>query len=254
MKDIVLSKRMEAVVNMVSPRSFAVADVGCDHAYVSIALIERNIARKVVAMDVRSGPLEIARKNVAAYDMEEKIELRLSDGLDRLSEGEADSVVIAGMGGLLMQSILEKGKKILSSEKKRPSLILQPQSDICEVRIFIQEHAYHIVQEKMLLDDGKYYTVIKAEPGTEKRNYNETELRYGLYNLEHCDNILYEYLKKEKNVLEALFIKLTDVVEDAKRTDGIISERTVKRWDSVRKEKEMNCEALKYYVNSEGYI
>lgn len=254
MKDIVLSKRMEAVVNMVSPRSFAVADVGCDHAYVSIALIERNIARKVVAMDVRSGPLEIARKNVAAYDMEDKIELRLSDGLDRLLEGEADSVVIAGMGGLLMQSILEKGKKILGSEEKRPSLILQPQSDIREMRIFLQEHAYHIVQEKMLLDEGKYYTVIKAEPGTEKRKYSETELRYGLYNLEHRDNILYEYLKKEKNVLEALFIKLTDIVEEAKRTGGIISERTVKRRDSVRKEKEMNCEALKYYVNSEGYI
>lgn len=73
MKDIVLSKRMEAVVNMVSPRSFAVADVGCDHAYVSIALIERNIAKKVVAMDVRPGPLEIARRNIASYDMEKRL-------------------------------------------------------------------------------------------------------------------------------------------------------------------------------------
>ena len=196
MGNIVLSKRMEAVVNMVSPRSFAIADVGCDHAYVSIALIERNVAQKVVAMDVRSGPLEIARKNVASYDMEKKIELRLSDGLDRLLAGEVDSIVIAGMGGLLMKSILEKGKDILQWKEKRPALILQPQSDIREVRIFLQEHAYHIVQEEMLIDDGKYYTVIKAEPGREKQKYGETELRYGLYNLEHCDDVLYGYLCK----------------------------------------------------------
>ncbi len=254
MKDIVLSKRMETVVNMVSPRSFAVADIGCDHAYVSIALIERKIAERVVAMDVRSGPLEIARKNVAAYDMEERIELRLSDGLDRLSEGEADSVVIAGMGGLLMQSILEKGKKVLDSKEKRPALILQPQSDIREIRIFIQEHAYHIVREKMLLDEGKYYTVIKAEPGTEKRKYDEVELQYGRYNLEHRDDILYGYLKKEKNALESLLMKLTDIVGDSQRTGKMISERTVKRKNFVWKEREMNQEALRYYVNLEGYI
>ena len=254
MRDIVLSKRMEAVVNMVSPRSFAIADVGCDHAYVSIALIGRNIAKKVVAMDVRSGPLEIARRNVASYGMEKKIELRLSDGFDRLSTGEVDSIVIAGMGGLLMQSILEKGKEILEWEEKRPSLILQPQSDIREVRIFLQEHAYHIVQEKMLMDDGKYYTVIKAEPGKEKQKYGETELRYGLYNLEHCNAVLYEYLKKEKRILESLSKKLTAIVEEAERTGGMISDKTVKRRDSVWKEREMNREALEYYVNLEEYI
>lgn len=254
MKDIVLSKRMETVVDMVSPRSFAVADIGCDHAYVSIALIERKIAERVVAMDVRLGPLEIAKKNVAVYGMEERIELRLSDGLDRLSEGEADSVVIAGMGGLLMQDILERGKKVLDSEEKRPALVLQPQSDIREIRIFIQEHAYHIVQEKMLLDAGKYYTVIKAEPGTEKRKYDEVELQYGRYNLEHRDDILYGYLKKEKNTLESLLMKLTDIVEDSQRTGKMISERTIKRKNFVWKEKEMNQEALKYYVNLEEYI
>ena len=112
-KGIVLSKRMEAVVNMVSPQSLVVpekkciADIGCDHAYVSIALMERGLADKVIAMDVRKGPLEIAAKNVAEYGMENNIELRLSDGMERLKPGEADAIIIAGMGGLLMCSILE---------------------------------------------------------------------------------------------------------------------------------------------------
>lgn len=153
-----------------------------------------------------------------------------------------------------MQSILEKGKEILEWEEKRPSLILRPQSDIREVRIFLLEHAYHIVQEKMLIDDGKYYTVIKAEPGKERKKYGETELQYGLYNLEHCDDVLCKYLKKEKQVLNHLLEKLTAIVEEAERTGVTVSEKTVKRRDLIRKEKERNRRALEYYVNLEGYI
>lgn len=251
MKNITLSKRMETVVNMVSPRSFAIADIGCDHAYISIALLERRLAEKVIAMDVRPGPLEIARKNVAYYGMEDRIELRMSDGLERLSKEEADVIIIAGMGGLLMKGILERGRKILEWEKKRPSLILQPQSDIHEVRIFLQEHAYHIVQEKMLMDEGKYYTVIKAEPRKVDRQYTDTELRYGSYSLEHRDMVLYEYLKKEKKVLENIFIKLADVVENAKAKGEFVPDKTIKRLAAVEKERDMNSRALEYYVNQE---
>ena len=91
---MILSNRMEAVVNMVSPQSFVIADIGCDHAYVSITLVERKLAQKVIAMDVRKGPLEIAKKNVTAYAMTDEIELRLSDGLDKILPGEADVIVI----------------------------------------------------------------------------------------------------------------------------------------------------------------
>ena len=248
MKDIILSKRMEAVVNMVSPRSFAIADIGCDHAYVSIALIEREIARKVVAMDVRKGPLAIAKKNVTSYGMEDKIELRLSDGLCKLSKGEADAIIIAGMGGLLIQSILENGKEILEWEEKRPTLILQPQSDIHEIRIFLQEHAYHIVQEKMLVEEGKYYTVIKAEPGLEQQGYNATELQYGRYNLEQKDTVLQEYLEQEQKVLEGILKKLTDLEDSAKKTGETLPDKTIKRLDSVKKEIALNSKALEYYI------
>ncbi len=157
-----LSKRMEAVAAMVPPQSFTVADVGCDHAYVSIALVKRKLCRRVIAMDVRSGPLRIAEGNVISCGETERIELRQSDGLGGLSPGEADAVILAGMGGLLVIRILTEGREILEAEKP-PVLILQPQSDIREVRIFLYENAYHIVREQMVLEDGKYYTVMRAE-------------------------------------------------------------------------------------------
>ena len=96
-----------------------VADVGCDHAYVSIALVARRIARKVIAMDVRKGPLAIAADNINEAGLTERIELRLGDGLAMLRRDEADAIVIAGMGGLLTKRILEQGMDILSCSPSR---------------------------------------------------------------------------------------------------------------------------------------
>lgn len=249
MRDLILSKRMEAVVNMVSPQSFNIADIGCDHAYVSIALIEREIAERVVAMDVRTGPLEIARRNVEAYGLKEKIELRLSDGLEKLVPGEVDTIIIAGMGGLLVKNILQTGRRVLSCKEKRPVLILQPQSDIREVRIFLYAQAYHIVQEQMLEEEGKYYTVIKAVPGEENGYFSDVEWVYGKYNLEHRSEILYTYLQKEKQVLEGIFARLEDTVRQAGRKGEAVPDKTLKRLSTIQKEIAVNSAALKYYVN-----
>ena len=175
----------------------------------------------MIAMDVRKGPLEIADKHVKDYEMEEKIELRLSDGLDRLGVGEADTIIIAGMGGLLIKSILEKGKNILSKAGTSPVLILQPQSDIREVRIFLHAQAYHIVQETMLEEEGKYYTVLKALPGKKDECFSDAEWLYGKYNLEGQSAVLQTYLQKENRILENIFaglqqniIKIHKVVTD----------------------------------------
>ena len=278
-KGIVLSKRMEAVVNMVSPQSLVVpekkciADIGCDHAYVSIALMERGLADKVIAMDVRKGPLEIAAKNVAEYGMENNIELRLSDGMERLKPGEADAIIIAGMGGLLMCSILERGIYTMNGgcqeEKKmktpadnlcRPILILQPQSDICEVRKFLLQQKYLLEREQMLEEEGKYYTILRAVPmelqyeiecvdafEREQKDYSETELVYGRYGLEHRDTVLYEYLRKEATVLETIERKLKMTVRNAEKDGNRVSEKTLERLISVKKERERNQDALDFF-------
>lgn len=263
MKDVNLSKRMEAVVNMVSPQSFTIADVGCDHAYVSIALVNKGIAKKMIAMDVRTGPLDIARRNVAEAGFADIIDIRLGDGLEKLQPGEADAIIIAGMGGLLMKGILERGMDILTCEEKRPVLVLQPQSDLKEVRIFLLSHAYHIVCESMLVEDGKYYTIIKAEPDEQSLALNEkltcdkkqemsevytdVEFVYGRYNLVNRNEILHEYLQKERKVLKNVEKKVKTSIAKVEIQGGEIPSSTKERLDSVTYEIELNEKALQYY-------
>lgn len=235
---------------MISPQSFTVADVGCDHAYISIALIKRCLASQVIAMDVRKGPLEIAKRNVRAYAMEDKIELRLSDGLAELEIGEADTIIIAGMGGLLIKSILEKGKNILSNADTSPVLILQPQSDIREVRIFLYTRAYHIVQETMLEEDGKYYTVLKAIPGKKDGCFSDAEWLYGKYNLEGRSAVLQTYLQKENRILKNILAGLQQTIQKAGERGNLVPEKTLERMDSVKEELAINLSAMEYYKNT----
>ena len=111
-----LSKRLQAVARLVTPGS-RLADVGTDHGYVPIWLFEQGQILSAIAMDLRNGPLERAREHIQMHGLDAHIETRLSDGLDKLLPGEADSIVIAGMGGMLVVKILSQGQKVLSSVK-----------------------------------------------------------------------------------------------------------------------------------------
>lgn len=263
MKDVNLSKRMEAVVNMVSPQSFTIADVGCDHAYVSIALISRHIAKKVVAMDVRTGPLSIAKRNVEEAGYTGDIDIRLGDGLEQLRPGKADTIIIAGMGGLLIKGILERGEHILHYKEKQPVLILQPQSDLKEVRMFLYQQGYCIVKETMLVEDGKCYTVMKAEPVAYTKaaclemdshdleccdaEYDEEEWVYGRYNLMNRSEVLFDYLQKERDVLKRILNRIESTVEKASDKEEMIPESTRKRMESIKQEILINHKALQYF-------
>ena len=104
-----LSKRLRAAAGMVTKGNI-VADVGCDHAYTSIYLCKEGIAPRVIAMDVNKGPLQGAKTHVEQAGLSEQIDIRLSDGLQKLMPGEADTVLLCGMGGLLMIKILSLRK------------------------------------------------------------------------------------------------------------------------------------------------
>lgn len=248
MKDISLSRRMEAVVKMISPQSFAIADVGCDHAYVSIALKLRGMAQRVIAMDVRKGPLAIAEKNIALYGLEQSIDVRLGDGLEKLNPGEADTIVIAGMGGLLMRDILERGKRIWC-EKEHPVFILQPQSDLDVVRHFLYDHGYAIERENMLIEDGKYYTVMRAVFRTEEPviEYDDAEWLYGAYNLQHKNEILLQYLKDQRSTLQRIDEELQKTVANAEKQENKVAEKTKQRMLTVRQQICINENAQQYY-------
>ena len=156
-----LSKRLQAVADLVTP-GLKVADIGTDHGYIPIWLMEHKKASFAVAMDINKGPLEKARENIRLHGLTSYIETRLSDGMKNLKAGEAESVVIAGMGGGLVMKILEdvKGKSLGIRE-----WILQPQSEIQKVRTYLRESGYCIVAEDMVLDEGKFYPMIKVIKG-----------------------------------------------------------------------------------------
>ncbi|MDR2044435.1 MAG: class I SAM-dependent methyltransferase [Clostridium sp.] len=161
--EVKLSGRLRALARMVTPGS-RVCDVGCDHGFLSIYLVREKISPKVIAMDVRKGPLSGAEEHIARQELEDYIETRLSDGLESLACGEADCLVCAGMGGRLMKRILTEGR---SKAKRFRELVLQPQSDLPAFRRFLREEGYRTVEENMIEEDGKFYFLMKAVPGGE---------------------------------------------------------------------------------------
>lgn len=158
--EVVLSARMEALTRMVSKGS-RVCDVGCDHGWVSIYLVQQGISPHVLAMDVRQGPLSRAQEHIRQQGLEAYIENRLSDGVTALKTGEADTVICAGMGGRLMRRILEEGREKLAVMRE---LILQPQSEIAAFRTYLRQTGYETVAEDIVYEDGKYYPIMKVVP------------------------------------------------------------------------------------------
>lgn len=188
-----LSQRLEAVASYV-PRGSRVADVGTDHGYVPIWLVEQGIAKSAIAMDVRKGPLMRAKEHIAQHGLEDRIETRLGDGLCELRAGEADTVVIAGMGGELMLRILRDGSHVWDSVSR---FILSPQSELEVFRRGLEAMGFAIEEETMLREEGKYYTVIVAVRGI--MHYEEVfRYRYGDCLIREKSPVLAEYLKQER--------------------------------------------------------
>ncbi|MBP5554347.1 MAG: SAM-dependent methyltransferase [Lachnospiraceae bacterium] len=148
-----LSDRLESIIEMV-PEGEICADIGCDHGFTSIELIGRGISPKVVASDLREGPLASARENIKNAGLEDKIKLMISDGFDAYEPGEVSTAVIAGMGGVLIKDMLVKGIECVS---EMGAFVVQPQSNIPEFRNFLRLNGYEIEKNAVVLDAGKYY-------------------------------------------------------------------------------------------------
>lgn len=157
---LTLSGRLRMLAGMVAPGNRLV-DVGCDHGFLAIYLVRGKICPRALAMDVRKGPLAGARKHIEEYGLGEYIEVRLSDGLAACGDGEADTLVCAGMGGRLMERILAEG---MDKARRMKELILQPQSELREFRYFLRNAGFAVVAEDAVCEDGKYYFAMKAVP------------------------------------------------------------------------------------------
>lgn len=198
-----LSQRLETVASFVSEGS-NLADIGTDHGYIPIALVLRGVVPSAIAIDVRPGPLKRAADHIAEYHLEEKITTRLGDGLTGLNPGEADTVVIAGMGGELVIHILEEGHHLWEDVKQ---WVLSPQSELDKVRSYLAEHGFSISREDMVEEDGKYYTVMDVSRGTMKP-MSPAACLYGPGLIETKNPVLRRFLERERKQIEQILEQL----------------------------------------------
>lgn len=231
-----LSKRMQAVADLVTV-GHKVADIGTDHAYIPIYLIEKNLVPSVIAMDINEGPLKIAENHIKENHFQDRIEVRLSNGFEKLKAYEVDTAVIAGMGGALEIRILDTYRAVTDSLKE---LILQPQSELAKVRQYLLEEGFAILEEDMVVEDGKYYPMMKVRPEKKKtaEMWKEEELEFGKLLLQKKHPVLWQFLERELRIRKQILEKLC-------KQEG---ENIVLRKKEVQREIEIIQKGMDYYA------
>lgn len=183
-----------------------VADIGTDHAYVPIYLHKKGNVEKVIACDINEKPLQKAQQNIKLHHAENKIITRLGNGLQPLQPYEVDSIVISGMGGMLMIELMEQSQNIIKTVKE---VVLCPHLDVSSVRKYLHNIGYAIADEKMIQECGNFYTILRAIQ--EKQKYDkEIEYIFGKVLLEKKDAVLKKYIVNEKIRLKKIEQHLYD--------------------------------------------
>lgn len=199
----VLTARLAAVARQV-PAGAVVADIGTDHAYLPVYLVREGIVPRALAGDVHRGPWQAALETVRSNGLEEYIDLRMGDGLKVLKPGEANVIVLAGMGGKTVCSILSAGKSVL---EKAQRLIIQPMRDISLVRCWLGDNGWQMVDEEIVCEGRHYYVIIVAEPGLENIN-DKFLLEWGPRLLEKRDPVLHDYLLKRMREIGSVLVEI----------------------------------------------
>ncbi|SHI37125.1 tRNA (adenine(22)-N(1))-methyltransferase [Parasporobacterium paucivorans] len=200
-----LSKRLNTVASFVTPGRI-LADIGTDHGYIPILLVSKNIIPQALAMDVNEGPLQRASANIIEAGLQDRIIVRLSDGLKELKPGEAEAILIAGMGGMLIKRILQNGMELVRSAKE---LVLSPHREEDEIRRFLHKEGFLIAREEMIKEDGKFYVIIKALSGEEEYE-KEIFYKFGYLLLKQKNPVLQEYLIAQKKKAEKIIYDIRE--------------------------------------------
>ncbi|MFT0756392.1 tRNA (adenine(22)-N(1))-methyltransferase TrmK [Streptococcus hohhotensis] len=192
-----ISKRLELVASFV-PQGAILLDVGSDHAYLPIELVEKGQIEGAIAGEVVEGPYQSAVKNVEIHGLKEKIQVRLANGLAAFEEADQVSVItIAGMGGRLISRILEEGLDKLAHVER---LILQPNNREDDLRIWLQDNGFQIVAESILEEAGKFYEILVVEAGQMK--LSASDVRFGPFLSKEISPVFVQKWQKEVVKLE----------------------------------------------------
>ena len=214
-----LDSRLMAIANLVR-KDKIFADIGTDHAYLPVYLVEKGIVNKAIAADLRVGPLDNAKETVVSYDFTKQIELRLSDGLDNFKENEVEEIAVAGMGGLLISSFIERTQWLKNSDIH---LILQPMTHIEELRKTLFDYGFIVDNEVVAEDGDKLYIIISAYYYGEATTYNVLDLILGRLPLNR-DDLSKKYLEKVYTKYNKKLIALKNANKECNDLEKIVGE------------------------------
>ena len=184
----VMTERLLLIASKVE-KGATVADIGTDHAYIPIYLVQNKISSNICAADIVKGPLKIAQKHIEEYGFSDSIKTVLSDGLDNIS-GEYKTIIIAGMGGMVISDILSK------ADKRGRNFILQPMTAEDDLREYLYENNFEITDEALAKEGDKLYTVICAREGKMERK-SPLDFIIGEKLIENNDALLPELIKRQ---------------------------------------------------------
>lgn len=206
-----LKGRLKLLADKV-PKCDVAADIGTDHAYIPIYLIQQGVCKKAIASDVKIGPVKVAEKNINLYNLRDQIETRLGSGLDTIAENEADTIIIAGMGGTLLTDLLNTNEQ---KANKASSLILQPMNDLDVVRKWLFDHKFGIFDEELAAEGEKIYCVISAKYDGIDKQYEEFQLHIGEKLINKNDPLLLEYCEMKVRQIDRVLGQLVDMEDNS---------------------------------------
>lgn len=198
-KTVKLSNRLKTVASYVATGAHF-ADIGSDHAFLPCYVCLHDKNAKVIAGELNDGPFNRALDTVTRFCLTDQIDIRLGDGLDVIETGEVNQIVIAGMGGDLIKSILEHGKQKLGNVER---IIVQPNIDERYIREWLFQNGYSITDETIMEENGHTYEIIVADKhavtGPRLNDIHEQQMMFGPVLLQNKANLFYRKWKFEKN-------------------------------------------------------
>ena len=201
-----------------------VCDIGTDHAYVPIDLIRKERCLKAIATDIKTGPLLKAKKNIDKFRLKDRIEIRQGNGLAPITPGECGNIIIAGMGGVLISEILQRGFLVAKTAK---TLIFQPMYAQEVLRRWLYERGFEIFDETLVAEKEKIYVVMCVRYDGMPKETSEIYYKIGKQLIDRTDPLLPAYLLKLVNIQK----KVVSGLSKAKR----VSKREFKRQEKILK-------------------
>lgn len=207
-----LTERLEKIASLVSD-DIIVADVGTDHGYIPVSLLEEKRVKRAILSDINRGPLNNAKEEIQKKKLENLTELRLGGGVSVLKPGEADEIIIAGMGGILISDIIREGFEVCKAADK---LILQPMQAPEELRRYLNENNFEIINEHIVNEDFRIYEIIETryvETGVEK--IDEIYYEFPEILIDRKEPLMKERILKKIKECESILEKIGDAQGDS---------------------------------------